>query len=125
MTVTAAALLFVRAVVEAPIAWLAVNRNGGDPRDRGLLLGAFVMIERTVAEPLVRLAVLRSAALVRANIGALLLFGCATVFNVVNTLYEQDVLDWSPLKTGVVFMLASITTGLAAPRVGASLRVSA
>ena len=84
-----------------------------------LLAAAFVVIEWRVDRPLVRLSLLRSAPLVRANIAALLLFGCATVFNVVNTLYEQNVLGWSPLRTGLVFMAASITTGLIAPRVGA------
>ena len=31
----------------------------------------------------------------------------------------QDVLGWGPLETGIVFMAASITTGLVAPHVGA------
>jgi MFS family permease len=118
LTVTGGALLFVRAVVEAPTAgWLSPETVAELVLAAALLL-AFVAIERTVAQPLVRLALLRSATLVRANLGALLLFGCATVFNVVNTLYEQDVLGWGPLKTGLVFMAASITTGLLAPRMG-------
>jgi MFS family permease len=119
LTVTGAALLFVRAVVEAPTSgWLSVQTVGALAL-AAALLGAFVVIERTVDQPLVRLALFRSAPLVRANVGALLLFGCATVFNVANTLYLQDVLGWGPLKTGVVFMVASISTGLLAPRAGA------
>jgi len=119
LTVTGAALLFVHAVVKAPtVGWLSAQTVLGLTL-AAALVGAFVVIERRVDRPLVRLALLRSAPLVRANVGALLLFGCATVFNVVNTLYEQNVLGWGPLKTGVVFMVASITTGLLAPRVGA------
>jgi MFS family permease len=119
VTVTAAALLFTRAVVEAPTAgWLSLETTLGVLVAAALVV-AFVVIERTVEQPLVRLGLLRSVPLVRANVGALLLFGCATVFNVVNTLYEQDVLGWGPLKTGLVFMVASITTGLLAPRMGA------
>jgi MFS family permease len=119
LSVTAAALLVVYAVVEAPTSgWLSAQ-TVVSLAVAAALLAAFVAIERTVAQPLVRLGMLRSAPLVRANLGALLLFGCATVFNVANTLYEQDVLGWSPLKTGMVFMVASISTGLLAPRAGA------
>ncbi|HVW88524.1 MAG TPA: MFS transporter [Gaiellaceae bacterium] len=118
LTVTAGALLFVRAVVEAPTAGWLSPETVVELVLAAALLAAFVALERTVAQPLVRLALLRSATLVRANVGALLLFGCATVFNVVNTLYEQDVLGWGPLKTGLVFMAASITTALLAPRIG-------
>jgi MFS family permease len=126
VTVTVGAVVFVRAVVEAPSSgWLSVETLGS-LAIAAVLLAAFVVIERTVEQPLLRLGLLRSALLVRANIGALLLFGCATVFNVANTLYEQDVLGWSPLKTGSVFMVASISTGLLAPRVGAiSTRIGA
>jgi MFS family permease len=119
LTVTAAALLFVWAVVEAPsVGWVSLQTLGGIALAAGLL-AAFVVIERTVEQPLVRLAILRSPSLVGANVGALLLFGCATTFNVVRTLYAQNVLGWGPLKTGIMFMAASITTGLLAPRVGA------
>jgi len=118
LIVIAAALLFVWAVVEAPsVGWLSVQTLGA-LAVAASLLGAFVVVEQRVDQPLIRLALLRSAPIVRANVCALLLFGGATVFNVVNTLYEQDVLGWGPLKTGIVFMVASITTGLLAPRVG-------
>ena len=118
LTITAAALLFVRAVAAAPsVGWVSPQTLGGIAL-AALLLAAFVVIERTVEQPLVRLAILRSPSLVAANVGALLLFGCATTFNVVRTLYAQNVLGWGPLKTGIVFMAASITTGLLAPRVG-------
>src|SRR4051794_21393691 len=118
LTVTGAALLFVHAVVGAPSAgWTSVQTLGALAL-AAVLLAAFVKIERTVEQPLVRLAILRSRSLVAANVGALLLFGCATTFNVVRTLYAQNALGWGPLKTGVVFLAASITTGLLAPRVG-------
>src|SRR3954447_5317278 len=118
LTVTGAALLFVRAIVEAPnVGWTSVPTLGA-LAVAAALLAAFVAIERTVEQPLVRLAILRSPSLVPADGAALLLFGCATTFNVVRTLYAQVVLGWGPLKTGIVFLAASITTGLLAPRVG-------
>jgi MFS family permease len=119
LTATGAALVFVHAVVQAPTTgWLSV-RTLAEFALAAVLLGAFVVLERTVEHPLVRLPILRSAPLLRANAGALLLFGCATVFNVANTLYEQDVLGWGPLKTGLIFLVASISTGVVAPRIGA------
>jgi MFS family permease len=119
LTATAAALLFVHTVVEAPsVGWRSAETLGGLALT-AVLVAAFVTIERKVAQPLVRLAIFRSRALVGANVGALLLFGCATTFNVTRTLYAQDVLHWGPLKTGIVFLSASITTAVLAPRVGA------
>ena len=119
ITATAAALLFVRAVVEAPaVGWLSPQILGSLALSV-VLVAAFVAIERTVAQPLVRLAIFRSRTLVGANVAALLLFGCATTFNVTRTLYAQDVLGWGPLKTGLIFLSASLTTALLAPRVGA------
>src|SRR4051812_25059424 len=54
LTITAAALLFVRAVVEGPAAgWTSVQTLGGLAL-AALLLGAFVAIERAVDQPLVR-----------------------------------------------------------------------
>jgi hypothetical protein len=112
LSVTGAALLFVWAVVQAPsVGWLSLQ-SAGALALAAALLATFVVVERRVEQPLVRLALLRSVRLVRANVCALLLLGGATVFNVANTLYEQDVLGWGPLKTGVVFMVASITTGV-------------
>jgi Na+/melibiose symporter-like transporter len=82
-------------------------------------MAAFVRVERRVERPLVRLGILRSTLLVRANLGSALLFGGATAFNVVNTLYLQDVLGWSPLATGLAFMASSLVTGFVGPRTGA------
>jgi MFS family permease len=119
VTVTGAALLFVWAVVEAPSAGWMSGRTLGALAAVAALVAAFVTIESRVAQPLVRFALLRSAPLLRANAGALLLFGCVVVFNVSTTLYEQDVLGWSPLKAGVVFTVAGVSTGVVAPQVGA------
>src|SRR5204863_2893458 len=70
-------------------------------------------------QPLVRLAIMRSGLLVRANLGSLLLFGSATALNFITTLYLQDVLGWGPLKTGLVFMSSSLVTAVVGPRPGA------
>jgi quercetin dioxygenase-like cupin family protein len=111
--------VFVRAIVVAPAAgWLSATTLGSIAVTAALIAG-FVYLEKRVERPLVRLAILRSALLVRANLGAALLFGAATAFNVVNTLYLQDVLGWSPLATGLAFMASSLVTAVVGPRAGA------
>jgi fucose permease len=84
-----------------------------------LLVALFVAIESTVEQPLVRLGILRSGLLIRANLGSLLLFGSATALNFITTLYLQDVLGWGPLKTGLIFMTSSLATAAVGPRAGA------
>jgi MFS family permease len=119
VTVTGAALIFVWAVVEAPSAGWTSGRTLGALAVVSALVITFVMIESRVEQPLVRFALLRATPLLRANVCALLMFGCVVVFNVSTTLYEQDVLGWGPLKAGIVFTVAGVSTGVVAPRVGA------
>lgn len=119
LTVTASLLVFVWAIVEAPSAGWTSARTFGAFVLAAVLLALFVGVEKTVDRPLVRLGILRSALLVRANLGSLLLFGCATALNFVTTLYLQDVLGWGPFKTGLVFMLSSLVTAVVGPRAGA------
>jgi MFS family permease len=119
LLVTGAMLVFVRAIVVAPDAGWMSAPTLSSLGVAAVLMTAFVRVEKRVERPLVRLGILRSALLVRANLGAALLFGGATAFNVVNTLYLQDVLGWSPLATGLAFMASSLVTGVVGPRAGA------
>jgi EmrB/QacA subfamily drug resistance transporter len=118
VSVCAAMLLLVRTVVTAP------GHGWGDPQTLGgfaivvLLLICFVVIEGRVRSPLVRLGILRSAPLVRANIGAVLLFGCYISFQFIATLYLQSLLGWGALVTGLAFLPAGVITLFGAPRVG-------
>src|SRR3954469_7530847 len=119
LTVTGAFLSFVWAIVEAPSADWTSARTLGALAVSTLLGALFVAIENRVAQPLVRLGVLRSGLLVRANLGSLLLFGSAPALNFITTLYLQDALGWGPLKTGLVFMTSSLVTATVGPRAGA------
>ena len=118
LTVTAACLLFVWAIVEAPEAGWTSMRTLAALVAALVLVALFAAVERTVAQPLVRLGIFHSALLVRANAGALLLFGCTTALNFVTTLYLQDVLGWGPLQTGFAFMASSLVTAVVGPRAG-------
>src|SRR5947209_13369202 len=81
LTVTGAFLVFVWAIVEAPTTGWTSLRTLGALAISALLAALFVAVENTVDQPLVRLGILRSALLIRANLGSLLLFGSATVIN--------------------------------------------
>jgi MFS family permease len=119
LTVTGAFLVFVWAIVEVPSAGWTSLRTLGALALSAVLVAVFVVIENTVEQPLVRLGILRSGLLIRANLGSLVLFGSATALNFITTLYLQDVLGWGPLKTGLIFMSSSLITAVVGPRAGA------
>jgi MFS family permease len=119
LTVTGTALIFVWAIVEAPSAGWTSLRTLSALAASAVLAALFVAVENRVEEPLVRLGILRSGRLLRANLGSLLLFGSATALNFITTLYLQDVLGWGPLKTGLIFMTSSLVTAVVGPRAGA------
>ena len=78
LTLTGAMLLLVATVVRAPDVSLVQTLASAAA---GLVLLAFVRIEQRVAAPLIRLGLLRNAALVRANVGAILLVGSFVGFH--------------------------------------------
>lgn len=79
----------------------------------GVLLGTFVIWERRAAEPLVRLGILRSAALVRTNLSAGLFAGSFMAFQFLLVLYLQQVRNWSALETGLAMVVAGLDLILA------------
>jgi predicted MFS family arabinose efflux permease len=62
---------------------------------------------------LVRLGILRSAPLLRANLGALLFLAAFAGFQFLVTLYLQELLGWTPLQTGLAMLVVGIDTVLA------------
>jgi MFS family permease len=118
ITLTAGMLLLVRTIVEAP------DTGWGDPATIGgiaiaaALLATFVGIERRSATPLVRLGILRSAPLLRANIGMMTMFGAYIGFQFVGTLYLQSVLGWSPIETALAFLPGGLIVAFGSPRLG-------
>jgi predicted MFS family arabinose efflux permease len=117
-TITAAMLLLVRTVVEAPEAgWGAPETLGGFALS-ALLMTAFVAIEQRSAHPLVRLGILRSGSLVRANLGMAAVFGAYVAFQFIGTLYLQQMLGWSPVETALAFLPGGLLVAFGAPRIG-------
>src|SRR5262249_31145744 len=84
---TGAMLLLVYSHVEAPTVGWATARTVGSLSVVAVLLAAFVAREHRAPAPLVRLGILRSEQLVRANLGAMMLFGGWVGFQFIATLY--------------------------------------
>jgi MFS family permease len=118
-TVTAGMLLLVRTVVRAPdVGWGSADSLVSFAIAAALLL-AFVAIELRVPQPLVRLGILRSSSLRRANLGAMAVFGSYVGFQFVATLYMQTLLGWSALGMAFAFLPAGLIVAFGAPRIGA------
>lgn len=77
------------------------------------LLSAFVAVERRAANPLVRLGIFRSGALVRANLMAALLTASFFGFQFLVTLYLQELRGWSTIQTGLALLAAAADVVLA------------
>ena len=118
ISLTAGMLLLVRTIVEAPATGWADPATIGAFAISIALLATFVAIERRTSHPLVRLGILRSASLVRANIGAMTVFGGYVGFQFVGTLYLQDTLGWSALHTALAFLPGGLLVAFGAPRIG-------
>ena len=115
-TVTAAMLLLVATIVEAPNAGWASARTLLSTAAIVALMSAFVTIEQRSAHPLVRLGILRSGPLVRANLGAMAIVGSYFGFQFIVTLYLQSLLGWSPIETALALLPAGLLVALGAPR---------
>jgi MFS family permease len=116
-SVTAAMLLLVFTLVEAPDVGWASARTLGSLAGAAALLASFVAIERRSPAPLVRLGILRSGALIRANLGAMSLIGGWFGFQFIVTLYLQQLRGWSALHMGLAIFPAGLLVAVLAPRV--------
>jgi MFS family permease len=111
VAVTGGMLLLVFAVVQS--SEQAAGWTGAALAASALLLAAFVAIERRTAAPLLRLGLLRSAPLVRANLGIMLFVGSFVAFQFVAVLYLQELRAWSALETGLALMVVGLDAVLA------------
>ncbi|MFD0554390.1 MFS transporter [Streptomyces rectiviolaceus] len=118
VTGTAAMLLLVFTVVEAPEAGWASARTLLSFLAAAVLLAVFVRIELRTASPLIRLGVLRSGSQLRAQIGAMTFFGGYVSFQFLATQYFQTLLGWSALETALAFLPAGALVALSSTKVG-------
>ena len=117
ITGAAGSLLLVFAVVQAPqVGWASVQTLISFVVAIALLV-TFVAIEKRSKHPLLRLGILRSGPLARANLGAGLFFGAYIGFQFVVMLYLQSVLGWSALQTAMGFLPAALIVAFGSPRI--------
>jgi MFS family permease len=121
VVLTAAMLLLVFTVVEAPTAGWGSLRTIGSAVALVAILSAFVAFEQRAAAPLVRFGIFRSGSLVRANIGALTLQGSWVGFQFIAVLYMQQLRGWSSLEAGLAVFPGGLAVALLAPRIAAPL----
>ncbi len=118
VTITAAMLLLVYTVVSAPTEGWGSLRTLLSFVGVAALMSIFVAIEQRSSEPLVRLGILRSPSLRRANLGALAVVGAWFGVQFITTLYFQQLRGWSPIETALAFLPAGILVSLGAPQAG-------
>jgi EmrB/QacA subfamily drug resistance transporter len=87
----------------------------------GVLLLFFVAVERRAEAPLVPGNVLRNRSMVAADLGAFFLFGAFYAFVFLGTLMMQQLMDYSPTRTGVAWLTTSLLAFVAAGLTGAKL----
>jgi EmrB/QacA subfamily drug resistance transporter len=114
ISVTAGLALLVYAISEAPIVGWGAARTILLLLAAGALLVSFLVIERVVAEPLMPFRIFRVRTLAGANIVGALLGAVVFANFFVLTLYVQNILGFSALKTGLTFLATAGTAVISA-----------
>jgi MFS family permease len=110
ITVTGALVLLVYKISRAPtVGWTAIRTLALLAASAGLLVG-FLVIETRVEAPLLPLRLFRLRTLAGSNAVGFLLGASFFAFIFVGTLYMQQVLGYSALKTGLAWLAASLTS---------------
>jgi EmrB/QacA subfamily drug resistance transporter len=88
--------------------WTSARTLGVFAASLALLIG-FVLWERRHAEPLMRFGILRTKTIAGANVGGFILGTATFSMFLMLTLYMQQVLGYSPMKTGVAYLAVAGT----------------
>ncbi|MFF4986459.1 MFS transporter [Streptosporangium saharense] len=110
--ITAAIMLLVLGVERA--AHVSAGQTAVTVAAGFALAALFVVVERRSAAPLLRLGILRSRPLVRANLAGLLFSGAFFGFQFIAVLYLQELRGWGSLQTSLA-MLAIGADAVLAP----------
>jgi MFS family permease len=110
VSITAALLMFVYAISQAPQAGWAATQTVAMLAAGAVLLGVFLVIETRVAAPLLPLPLFRVRGIAGSNAVGFLLGASWTTFVFLGTLYMQQVLGFSALAAGAAWTMASVTS---------------
>ena len=113
VTLTGGLLLMIYTLNEAVEVGWATGRTIGSLVAAGVLLGLFVLAELRARSPLMPMAIFRLPTLRIANIATLLLFGALTTLFFFASLFMQQVLGYSAVKTGLAYipLALAVTVG--------------
>jgi EmrB/QacA subfamily drug resistance transporter len=109
-SITSALVVLVYAISQAPQVGWAATQTVAMLTGAAALLGAFLVIEARVEAPLLPLRLFRLSTVAGSNAVGFLLTGSFYTFIFIGTLYMQQVLGFSALKTGLAWLAASITS---------------
>jgi EmrB/QacA subfamily drug resistance transporter len=110
VTVTAALLLLVYAIAQAPRVGWGAGRTIAELAIGVALLGAFLAIENRGQAPLMPLRIFRLQTLAGANAVGFLLGASFYAFIFIGTLYMQQVLGYSALQGGFAWALTGVAS---------------
>ncbi len=116
--ITGTMLLAVFTIVEAPNAGWTSARTIGSLALVIALGAAFVAVEHRSQHPLVRLSILKSPRLRRANLTAMTVFGAWVAFQFIGTLYMQQLRGWSAFEMAGAFLPAGLIVAFGSPQSG-------
>ena len=122
VSITAALLVLVYAISQAPQAGWAAPRTVAMLAAGVALSAVFLVVETKVEAPLLPLPLLRLSSVAGSNAVGFLLGASFNTFVFLGTLYMQQVLGLSALATGAAWMTASVTS-LACACAGLSQRM--
>ena len=121
VTVTAALMLAVYAIVNGNRVGWTSGRTLGMLAAALLLIGLFVAVESRVRSPLMPLGILRLRNVATANIVGVLWAAAMVAWFVLSALYLQLVLGYSPLQVGLAFLPGNVVMGVLSVGVSAKL----
>jgi EmrB/QacA subfamily drug resistance transporter len=110
LTITGALVMLVYAISQAPQIGLGTTQTLAMLGGSVLLIVAFLIVESKVEAPLLPLRLFRIKTVAGSNAVGFLLTASFYTFVFVGTLYMQQVLGYSALKTGLAWLAASITS---------------
>ena len=108
--VTAGLSTLVLAITQGHVWGWSSGRTIGVFVAAAALLAGFVSWENRTAEPLMRFAILRTKTVLGANVAGFILGTALFSMFLMLTLYMQQVLHYSPMKTGVAYLAVAGTS---------------
>jgi MFS family permease len=122
VSVTAAMMLLVYTLTEAPTLGWGSARTVLSLIGFAVLVVAFVLIERGNSSPLLPLPLLRSWTRIHANLGAMVFVGGWASAQFIATLYMQETRHWSAIETAAAFWPCGVLGLFVAPRIESMIR---